>query len=264
MHPQEFFDDVAQAEIDLDGDLVKLPIFYRDGEAITGVFAARLSRLKKILPDRRLRPARVAPGVGAVTITCFEYRDSDVGTYNELAIGIILAPPGQSSGLPMQKMLGGVLGGQIEVYVHHLPVTTDLALRSGRQLWNFPKFVTPIDFEEDVHSRICHLSEDDELILSLKVPKLRSVRREQIQLFTNVYQDGQPQRGEFKLHAERSGRSLTPGAAELTLGSKHPIARELAETLISTRSIAASYIPSIIGILYGPQNITARMIQLAA
>jgi hypothetical protein len=264
VHPDEFFDGVSQAEIDLDGDLVKLPIFYRDGEAITGVFPARLGALRKVLPDRRLKPARVAPGVGAVTITCFEYRESDVGVYNELAVGIILTGSEGGLNLPMHKLMDGVLGGQMHAYIHHLPVTTDLALRSGRQLWNFPKTVNPIDFEEDARSRTCHLSEGDTPILSLRVPKLIGDRSEQIQLFTHVYQDGQIQSGEFKLWASGSGRTLQPGAATLTLGSNHPIAQELNEVLISTKSMAASYIPSIIGILYGPDRISANMIQLAA
>lgn len=264
MHPEDFFDGVGQADINLGSDSVKLPIFYRDGEVMMGIFPAHLGRIKQLLPDRSLTPARLAPGVGAMSVTCFEYRDSDVGSYNELAIGAVLSPPGHSSGLPMQKMLSGVVGGQIEAYVQHLPVTTELARVSGREIWNFPKFVTPIDFEESGRSRTCHLTEDESRILSLEIPKLRSARGEQIQLFANTYQDGQPQRCEFKLHAERLGRTLAPGAAELTLGREHPIAKQLARTLISTKSLAAAYSPSIIGILYGPQNVSARTIQLAA
>lgn len=264
MHPDEFFDAVSQAELALDGELVKLPIFYRDGEAITGVFPARIGALRKLLPDRRLKPARLAPGVGAVTITCFEYRDSDVGTYNELAVGIVLTGSETGLNLPMHRLMDGVLGGQLHAYIHQLPVTTDLALRSGRQLWNFPKFVTPIDFEEDATSRTCLLSEDGAPILSLRVPKLPGNRTEQIQLFTHVLQDGQLQSGEFKLLARGSGRTMRPGAATLTLGESHPIARELKTVLLSTNSVAASYLPSIVGILYGPDRVSARMIQLAA
>jgi hypothetical protein len=264
MHASTFFDGVRQADIDIDGDLVKLPIFYRDGESITGVFPARLSALRKMLPDRRLVPARLAPGLGAITITCFEYRDSDVGSYNELAIGIMLNHPRDRANLPGRALLGGVLRGQMDAFVHHLPVTTELALKAGRELWNYPKFVASIDFEEDDSTRTCRLAHDGEHILTMSVPKIQSRRREQIQLFTHVYQDGQPQRGEFKLLATGSGQSILPGAARLELGPRHPIAQELSLALLTTKSIAASYVAGIEGILFGPENINPLMIQLAA
>lgn len=264
MRSTGFFEGVRQADIDLDGDLCKMPIFYYDGEAMSGVFAARLSVLRKMLPDRRLTPARLAPGVGAISITCFEYRESDVGTYNELAVGIVLSHPARRLNIPGRAMLGGLLRGQLDAYVHQLPVTTDLALRAGRELWNFPKFVTPIDYEEDATTRTCHLTQDGQQILTMRVPKMAGGSAQQIQLLTHTYQDGQPQGGEFKLAAQRFGWTLRPGTAQLELGDSHPIATELASALLSTRSIAAAYTPAVEGILFGPTNISSRMIQLAA
>lgn len=258
------FEGVRQAEIDIDGDNVKLPIFYYDGESMTGIFPAKLGGLKKLLPDRRLVPARLAPGIGAVSITCFEYRDSDVGTYNELAIGIALNYPHQRLNLPGRAMLGGVLRGQVDGYVHHLPVTTELALKAGRELWNYPKFVADIDFEEDEQTRTCRLAEGAEHILTMRGTKLKSHRTDNLQLFTHVYQDGQPQRGEFRLQAKNAGQTIRPGASQLEIGHQHPIAVELADVLLSTKSIASSYTPSMQGILFGPEVVNSRMIQLAA
>lgn len=264
MRSTSFFEGVRQADIDVQGDVVKLPIFYYDGESMTGVFPAKLGRLRRLLPDRRLEPARLAPGVGVVTVTCFEYRESDVGTYNELAIGIALNYPHHRLNLPGRALLAGVARGQVDGYVHHLPVTTELALKAGRELWNYPKFVANIDYEQDEQSRTCRLSEGDEHILTMRAPRIRSHRTERLQLFTHVFQDGQPQRGEFKLLARNSGQSVKPGGAQLELGHRHPIAAELAEVLLSTKSLASAYTPSIEGILFGPENVTSKFIQLAA
>jgi hypothetical protein len=264
MRATTFFEGVRQADIDVQGDIVKLPIFYYDGESMTGIFPAKLGALRKLLPDRRLSPARLAPGVGALSVTCFEYRDSDVGTYNELAIGIPLNFPAFRANVPGRAMLGGVLSGQLDAYVLHLPVTTELALKAGRELWNYPKFVASIDFTQDEQTRTCRLAEGAEHILTMRAPRIRSNRTEQQQLFTHVYQDGQPQRGEFKLLARNSGQTIKPGAAELEIGDRHPIASELRGALLSNKSLAASYTPQIEGILYGPENINSRMIQLAA
>ncbi|MBI5309425.1 MAG: acetoacetate decarboxylase family protein [Actinobacteria bacterium] len=264
MKTSKFFEGVRQAEIDLRGDLVKLPIFYRDGESMSGVFPARLSRLRRYLPDRRLEPARLAPGVGAVSIACFEYRDSDVGSYNELAIAIALNYPHHRVNLPARAMLGGALRGQIDGYVWHLPVTTELALKAGRELWNYPKFVAPIEFEQDAVTRTCRLSDQGERILTMRTRRIESDRSETTQLFTHVFQDGQPQRGEFKLRQQNSGQSLKPGTSVLELGDRHPIARELEDVLLSTRSVAAAYSPSMQGILFGPENVSSHFIQMAS
>jgi hypothetical protein len=264
MSTSTFFDGVRQAEIDLTGDPVKLPIFYRDGEAMTGVFPAKIGRLRRYLPDRRLEPARLAPGVGVVTISCFEYRDSDVGTYNELAIGIALNYPNHRLNLPGKAMLSGLLHGQMEGYVWHLPVTTELAWKAGRDFWNYPKIVAPIEFTEDQRTRTCRLTDEGEHVLTMRGQRLSSNRTEDLQLFTHIYQDGQPQRGEFRLKMQKSGQSIMPGSAELELGINHPWALELREVLISTRSIAQSYTPSMQGILFGPENISSHFIQLAA
>lgn len=264
MRDSAYFDGVRQAEIDLTGDPVKLPIFYYDGEVTTGVFPAKLGRLRRYLPDRRLEPARLAPGVGVVTISCFEYRDSDVGTYNELAIGIGLNYPAYGANLPGKALLSGVLKGQMHGFVWHLPVTTELAWKAGRDLWNFPKIVAPIDFTQDDATRTCRLTDEGEHVLTMRAQRLRSTRTENLQLFTHIYQDGQPQHGEFRLRTRSSGQSIKPGGAQIELGPAHPWAEELRDVLISTRSIAHSYAPSMQGILFGPENVSSHFIQLAA
>jgi hypothetical protein len=261
MSTSTFFEGVHQTPIDLDGDEFRVPLFYRDGEQMTGIFPARLSALRKMLPDRRLSPARLAPGVGAITVTCFEYRDTDIGPYNELAIGIPLNEPYFRSNVPGRALLSMVRRGQFDSWVHHLPVTTEIARAGGVEFYNYPKFIAGIDFEQTEKERSCRLSEDGEHILSLEVPRLRGRGQKQLQLFCHLYQNLEPQSAEFKIRAHQQGESIRPGAGRLTLGDRHPIAKELAGALISTRSIAAAYAPKIEGILYGPYHGTPQVLE---
>lgn len=264
MRATSYFEGVRQTEIDCLGNNVKLPIFYYDGEAVTGVFPAKLKGLRKMMPDRRLQPARLAPGIGAIAIGCFEYRDSDVGTYNELAISVPLNVPHHKANLPGRSMLGSAFTGQFNAWVHHLPVTTELALIAGRELWNYPKFVAAIDFDQDERTRTCRLAEGAEHILTLKADRLRGGGDREVQLFTHLYQDRQPQCGEFRIHAPRFAQSIKRGAATLELGERHPIARELRDVLLSTQSIASTYAPQMEAILFGPEHISPVMIQRVA
>ncbi len=261
MRGSPFFEGVRQEETTLNDRVVKFPVFYYDGEAMTGAFPARLSKLRKLMPDPRFVPARLAPGVGVVTVTCFEYRDTDIDPYNELAIGVPLSAPYYRSNLPGRAMLDGARRGQFDAWVQHLPVTTQLACDGGVVFYNYPKFVASIDFTQDERKRTCVLAEGAERILTMTCDRIKTKGAEDVQLFSHLWQDRQPQSSEFKIHAPQSGRSLRPGAATIDIADQHPVARELRSLLISNRSIAASYMPRIEGILYGPEHHTVTLMR---
>jgi len=258
-----FFEGVPQVGATLAGEAAKLPIFYYDGTAQTAVFPARLGALRGLLPDPRFVPARLAPGLGAVAVTCFEYRDTDIGPYNELAITIVLNNPPFASNLPGRALLAGLRNKQLHAWVHHLPVTTEIARAGGVELYNYPKFVGSIDYEERAGRRTCRLGEGDEHILTLDGPLIDTPRSGELQLFSHLWMDRQPQESEFKLNIVASGRSLRAGAAALDLGERHPIARELADVLVSRRSIYYELMAPFEGILYGPEHFSLPLIHKA-
>ncbi len=260
MRASTYFEGIRQTPIKTGEFEFEVPLFYYDGEQMTGVFPAKLSKLKKMLPDPRFSPARIAPGVGAVTVTCFEYRDTGIGPYNELAIGIPLNEPFFRPNLPGRAMLDAVRRGQYDTWVHHLPVTTEIARAGGVDFYNYPKFVASIDFEQDQQSRTCRLAEGAEHILTMQAPRIQSGRDEEVQIFSHLYQNREPQTSEFKILAHNLGRSIKFGATTIALGDRHPIARELSDALISDKSIATAYSPRIEGILYGPHHLTPEVI----
>lgn len=261
MQSSTFFDGVHQTPIDLDGSEFRVPLFYRDGEQMTGVFPAKLKKLRRMLPDRRMQPARIAPGIGAITVTCFEYRDTDIDPYNELAIGIPMNEPFFRSNFPGRAMIDALRRSQYDIWVHHLPVTTEIARAGGVEFYNYPKFLAGIDFEQTAKRRTCRLTENGEEILTLRTPRLKGSGSQRVQLFCHLYQNLEPQSAEFKIRAHEMARSIRPGASRLELGTKHPIAHELADALLSTRSIATAYSPRIEGILYGPHHGTPQVLE---
>jgi hypothetical protein len=62
------------------------------------------------------------------------------------------------------------------VYVHHLPVTTEIALKLGIHFYNYPKFLAEITFEDRDESLEVTLKENDDLILKLLAKKLKLKR----------------------------------------------------------------------------------------
>jgi hypothetical protein len=260
MRASPFFDGVTQMEAALGDELVRLPIFYYDGTATSAVFAARLGALRRLMPDPRISPARLAPGVGAVAITCFEYRDTDIGPYNELAISVVLNEPWFLPNLPGRALIASLRRHQLHAWVHHLPVTTEIARAGGVDFYNYPKFVAGIDFEETATQRVCRLSEGAEHILTLSGERIAAGRSEQLQLFSHLWMDRQPQSSEFKINAIEMGVSLRPGVASLQLGERHPIARELADLIAWRRPIQYQYMARFEGILYGPEHLSLPLV----
>jgi hypothetical protein len=260
MRGSPFFDGVTQMEAALGDEPVKLPIFYYDGTATGAVFPARLGALRRLMPDPRFSPARLAPGLGAVAITCFEYRDTDIGPYNELAISVVLNEPSFLPNLPGRALIASLRRRQLHAWVHHLPVTTEIARAGGVELYNYPKFVGGIDFEETGTHRVCRLREGQEHILTLSGERIATPRSEQVQLFSHLWMDRQPQGSEFKINAIEMGVSLRPGVASLQLGERHPIARELADLIAWRRPIQYQYMARFEGILYGPEHLSLPLI----
>ncbi|MEZ4588378.1 MAG: acetoacetate decarboxylase family protein [Gemmatimonadales bacterium] len=256
-----FFEGVPQLDLTLAGEAAKLPIFYYDGTAQTAVFAARLSSLRRLLPDPRFVPARLAPGLGAVAVSCFEYRDTDIGPYNELAIAIILKDPRFVSNPPGRALLAGLRDKQLHAWVQHLPVTTEIARAGGVELYGYPKFIGAIEFEERSGRRRCRLGEGDEHILSLNGPLIPAGGQGETQIFSHLWMSRQPQSAEFKLNVLAGGRALRPGMARLNLGDRHPIARELDGLLVSRHAIHYELLANFEGILYGPDRLSLPLIE---
>ncbi|MGC2373596.1 MAG: acetoacetate decarboxylase family protein [Solirubrobacteraceae bacterium] len=261
MRRSPFFDGVTQTEVTIAGQAAKVPIFYYDGTATQAVFAARLGALRRLMPDPRFCPARLAPGLGAVAITCFEYRDTDIGPYNELAISVVLNEPWFLPNLPGMALISSLRRRQLHAWVHHLPVTTEIARAGGVDFYNYPKFVGGIDFEQSTTDRVCRLSEGEEHILTLSGKLIATPRSEQFQLFSHLWMDRQPQSSEFKINASEMGVSLSPAAATLQLGERHPIARELAEVIVRRRPLQYQYMPRFEGILYGPEHLSLSLLE---
>jgi hypothetical protein len=264
MRHSPFFDGVTQSDMTVAGQPAKVPIFYYDGTATQAVFAARLGALRRLMPDPRFSPARLAPGLGALAITCFEYRDTDLGPYNELAISVVLNEPWFLANLPGRALVSSLRRRQLHAWVQHLPVTTEIARAGGVDFYNYPKFIAGIDFEEAASRRVCRLSEGAEHILTLSGERIATPRSQELQLFSHLWMDRQPQGSEFKINALEMGVSLRPDAATLQLGERHPIARELAGLIAWRRPLQYQYMARFEGILYGPEHLSPALLARTA
>ena len=256
MRGSAFFDYVRQIDIEIGGQRGKSPAFYYDAGSLSAVFAARYKRLRELMPDPRYVPARLTPGLGVVVISCLEYRDTDIGPYNEVAVAIPLNEPYFRANLPGRALLNAARLGQQHAFMRHLPVTTEAALRGGVDFYNLPKFIAEIDFAEDGQRSRCRLAEGKEHILTLSGKQIVAARSQRTDLFCHSWMDGQPQSAQVKFNQLHVGTSWSRDAVVLELGERHPVALELRQLLVSSKPLQYEYAPRFEAIMFGPEHLT--------
>ena len=249
---KDFFEGVTQQEAIIAGKKGKIPIFYYDARSIVAALPASARKLRSLLPDV-YEPATIIPGVGLVAISAFNYRNTDIEPYNELAIAIIIKQP--SAGGVLSQLRRGIF----HTYIHYLPVDTEIALRGGVDYYNFPKFIAEFDWVETENELSCRLSEKGSHILTITGKKIPAKRSRILRYFTYLYMDRQPQWTEFRVNAVEFASSWNSRNVKVELGD-HPISRELEDVLISKRSLAYMYMPKMQAILYGPMRMSPHLL----
>lgn len=128
MRDAPFFQGVPQHAIPWRGSTVMSPSFYYDFTMLTAMFLAPLRGLAALLPSRRLYPLRITPWHGVLYLAAYEYRDTDIGPYNEVAISIPVSMDRPS--IPFTGILWP-RPAEPDGFLVHLPVTTAIAMDLG-------------------------------------------------------------------------------------------------------------------------------------
>jgi hypothetical protein len=160
---ETFFESVRQTPAKMSSGTCDLPILYRDASQFGVFFRIELERAQALLEGTALEPWPVL-GAAMGAIYVWEYRDSTVGSYNELGLGIQARRRGTR---PSLVRLGLDMRAQLDqgIWVVNLPVTTQGAYQAGVEIWGYPKYVTPIETRFDDGGASVRLG--DELELSL-------------------------------------------------------------------------------------------------
>ena len=117
-----------------DGAECFLPIRYFDVQCLVATFLAPPDKASELLVGAGLQPVLQEDGRAVVDLYCIEYRKTDIGPYNEVGLTVRALAPGD----PIAAS-----------YVMHLPVTTAVACRAGREIWGYNKFVASIDVRSE-------------------------------------------------------------------------------------------------------------------
>jgi Acetoacetate decarboxylase (ADC) len=211
---------------------VALPVHYRRADVFMAIFPARYRWLKDRLP-RGLRPLWLGSDRAPIAVAAFNYLESSIDPYGEVAI---LIPCTRGPALPglVVSALDSLYPG-FGFFVMHLPVTSDIADVLGRRVWGYPKFVADIDFQHGRDHQRVHLADGGRTILDLTVERRGARVRDDRPLVTYS------ELGRRLIHTRMATEKVYqvhPGsaAASLVLGD-HAISAELRRLGVSTRAL---------------------------
>lgn len=239
MREKDFFEGIKQAPLPVGSSPVPFPLFYRD-LAYVGIFLlAPLATVRSILPSNRMHPFRLTPWHCIVTITASEYKDSDIGPYNAVSVGVPFFLDRAS------PMLTGILRTPPEapmIYLIHLPVTTEIARAAGVAAANFPESLADIGFASDDQRVSCHVDAEGKSILRLSArkPDLRPLARQRVCPIT--LQKDRLLRSELIYSEGRAGISRKRSDVNLEFG-EHPMGLKLKELRLG-RVLQYQYYPA--------------------
>lgn len=240
MKPSGFFDGVAQYQVPWRGTTFPTPTFYQDVGILAAAFMAPLDRVSALLPSKRLHPWRPTPWHGVVYIAAFEYRESDIGPYNEVMIAI---PASVDHPSPVFTGLLREAPAEADAYIVHLPVTTEIAMNLGIEALGLPKFLADIEFKEEGDWVSSRLSKAGQHILTLAVRKgkLQTVPRSRSHL---IGARGGRLLRSLAISAEgEQSVSKNPGDVKIELG-EHRISQQLRDLGLG-RIVLSEFAPSM-------------------
>ncbi len=207
---------------EIQGQTVTLPCIVTEASSAAATYLVDARAARALLPEgSRLEIAEAWPGKALFSIACIDYRENDLGDYNEVSVALFVREPGSGFPLPYLGTFIDLMRGKLGTYIHWLPVDQGFTREAGEVIWGFPKTVEQIDREDTPGRSRFRLTAGGQhvLTLSFSTEGTRSMPDQNLTTYTMIH--GVPHRTQFVSGATETG--FARAGAELTLGD-HPYA----------------------------------------
>ena len=206
------------------GQTLTMPCIVRDACAATATWIVSSRAAQALLPGSELEIAEIAPRRGLLSVACIDYRDNDLGDYNEVSVALFVRKRGERRTVPYVGTALDMMRGILPTHILHLPVDQAFTCEAGRLIWGFPKTLDDIDFDTTGDKARCVWNKDGHTVMKLTLPLGGHRDLPEQTLRTYSYIDGALHETRFASSADGMGVHL--GGAQIELGA-HPIADEL-------------------------------------
>jgi hypothetical protein len=204
---------MAESErYEIQGQIVELPAVVRDASSGSVMYMVDRAAAQSLIPDA-FEAVEAAPGQTQATLVIVDYRDNDLGDYDEVGIVFFVKPAGKPD-------------AELGSYIYKLPVNQSFTCEAGCRIWGFPKSVEEIDFTYADDSATCKLTMGGQHVLTLTVPRGGDGETPDQGAVGYTLIEGIPHSNVFTRGGR--GEQTVPGGSGVVLElGDHPIADEL-------------------------------------
>jgi hypothetical protein len=222
-----------------------MPVEVRDAANGVAIFTVPAAAAARLLPDGTFEIVDAGDGQTQLVLGIVDYRDNDLGDYDEVAIVLFVRPrggPAEDAG----------------TFIYKLPVNQSFTCEAGARIWGFPKTVEEIRYDYTDDHATGTLVMDGQLVFTLTVPRGApapgTAAEPPMEGVTYTYIDGVPHRTRFTTGG--TGTIVTAGGTgvTLTLGS-HPIAEALRALGLPSTPIMSSWTEHMCGTFDAPARL---------
>lgn len=214
---------VATTEGDVD-----LPIFYFDDSTLIAMFWVDHHRAKSQLAPG-LEAVKFGNGKALAAMAFYEYRATSIADYREAGVAIAVVPTGATvPSMPLLSLFCNLDRHSLGFYVIDLPVTTPAACAAGREIWGYPKFVTPIEFALQGSRFSGGVTDPTSGTPMVRLAGTAGLGVRGPLLDLAIYSPHQGQMLRTRVHTRGGSKICLPGSVRLTVSaSEHPMAQRL-------------------------------------
>ncbi len=209
----------------IDGRAITLPVVVADASMMLNVFLVDAALAQSMIDGSGFRVIELFPGKAILQLLFVDYRNNDLGDYNEAAIMFPVLTPGEKKPFPFFGALKRMATGRAGNYVYRMPVDQAFTTHAGRYIWGFPKWLAKIDISFGDKRVEGQFFDEGELVFSLAAKAGGNTVVKQQRAASLAIRGGKA----WKTYGSSTGSGLTfsLGGAIPGIGETHPLAKEL-------------------------------------
>jgi hypothetical protein len=209
----------------IDGREISLPVVVSDASMLMNGFLVNAKAAQAMLEGTGLQVVEIFPGKAILQLLAVDYKENDLGDYNEGAIIFPVLTPGEKKPFPFFGTLRRLASGTIGNFVYRMPVDQEFTTHAGRFIWGFPKWVSRVDIEFGPSIARGTFIDEDELVYSIQARTGGNTTPKEQRVASLAIRDGKTWKT-FGTN-KSSGLTFSLGGETPRIGDSHPLAREL-------------------------------------
>lgn len=209
----------------IDGRNIEFPVVVANASMLMNGFLVNAKAAQSMLAGTGFRVVEIFPGKAILQLLAVDYKENELGDYNEGAIIFPVLAPGEGKPFPFFGALRRMGNGTLGNFVYRMPVDQEFTTHAGRFIWGFPKWVSRIDIEFGTSVARGTFIDEDELVYAIEAKTGGNNTPPEQRVASLAIRDGKA----WKTYGTNnsSGLTFSLGGKVPRIGDTHPLAQEL-------------------------------------